>query len=198
MMSATMTDEEIDSALCPPSADVVARLVAAHREFLAYLQPRVSSTAQAEEILQAAFVRTLERGGSIENEHSVVAWFYRVLDRALIDHYRRQASEQRALDAHATEPSVAFELEFRSQVCGCLNTLLPTLQPQYAEIVRRIDLQQEPLGEVAHALGISPNNAAVRLGRGRKALRAALQRSCGTCATHGCLDCTCGSVAGCH
>jgi RNA polymerase sigma-70 factor (ECF subfamily) len=33
----------------------------------------------------------------------------------------------------------------------------------------------------------------VRLHRARQALKRELERSCGTCATHGCLDCTCGA-----
>jgi RNA polymerase sigma-70 factor (ECF subfamily) len=44
----------------------------------------------------------------------------------------------------------------------------------------------------AEAAGITPNNASVRLFRAREALRQQLQRSCGTCAEHGCLDCSCG------
>jgi RNA polymerase sigma-70 factor (ECF subfamily) len=49
--------------------------------------------------------------------------------------------------------------------------------------------------DYAEEAGISPSNAAVRVFRAREALRGQVSRSCGTCADHGCLDCTCGSAA---
>jgi RNA polymerase sigma-70 factor (ECF subfamily) len=39
--------------------------------------------------------------------------------------------------------------------------------------------------------GISNSNAAVRVFRAREALKKQLVKSCGTCAEHGCLNCTC-------
>lgn len=151
----------------------------------------------AEELLQAAFVKTLEKGGSIEDGESAVAWFYRLLRNALTDHHRRRASETKALEHEANVTETATELEMRGAICTCMNTLLPTLKPEYAEILRRVDLEDATVSSVAGELGISANNATVRLHRARQALKKQLERSCGTCATHGCLDCTCGPKPGC-
>ena len=52
--------------------------------------------------------------------------------------------------------------------------------------------------DVAAATGISASNAGVRVFRAREALRKQVARSCGTCAEHGCLDCTCGAPAQAH
>ena len=171
----------------------VDRLVANHREFLSFLEARVPSRAAAEEILQAAFVRTLEKGGAIQDSESAVAWFYRVLRNALIDFYRHRASESRALEAQLHEPSLPTEPELHAAICACMRTLLPTLKHEYAEMIRRVDLEEQPVSAVASELEISPSNAAVRLHRARQALKRQLELSCGTCATHGCLDCTCGT-----
>jgi RNA polymerase sigma-70 factor (ECF subfamily) len=51
-----------------------------------------------------------------------------------------------------------------------------------------------PVKAFAEATGISPSNAGVRVFRAREALRKQVVRSCGTCAEHGCLDCTCGQA----
>ena len=40
------------------------------------------------EILQSAFVTGIEKQKTIQDGESVVAWFYRVLRNAVIDHYR--------------------------------------------------------------------------------------------------------------
>jgi RNA polymerase sigma-70 factor (ECF subfamily) len=68
---------------------------------------------------------------------------------------------------------------------------LPTLKPEYAELLRRVDLEERSVPEAAAEVGITPNNAGVRLHRARQALKHQLERSCGSCATHGCLDCSC-------
>ncbi|MEP6891867.1 MAG: sigma factor-like helix-turn-helix DNA-binding protein, partial [Nitrospirota bacterium] len=72
-----------------------------------------------------------------------------------------------------------------------LNRLLPTLRSNYAELIRRVDLEEESPKLVAEELKISPSNLTVRLHRARQALRASLEQSCGICSTHGCLNCTC-------
>jgi len=63
-------------------------LVENHREFLAFLERRVGSREVAEDLLQEAFVRSLDKVPLDANE-SAVAWFYRVLRNAVIDHYRQ-------------------------------------------------------------------------------------------------------------
>jgi RNA polymerase sigma-70 factor (ECF subfamily) len=179
------------------SAAVVESLVGNHRRFLAFLERRVGSRAVAEELLQAAYVRTLEKGGDLEEGEGAVAWFYRLLRNALVDHYRRQGAEGRALEREAREASeLGPDPELTQTVCACIHDLLPALKPEYAELVRQVDLEGRGVPEVAREAGITANNAGVRLHRARQALKKQLERSCGTCAAHGCLDCTCGKPGG--
>jgi len=185
-----------EDALLPVSPGVVDRLVRNHREFLAFLESRVRDRAVAEDLLQAAFVKALERGGAIRDGESAVAWFYRLLRNALVDHWRRSGREGRVIERGANEAdTVAEDPELHWAVCRCFEGLLPTLQPAYADVLRRVDLDGRPVGEVAESLGITANNASVRLHRARQALKKSLEASCGTCATHGCLDCECGGRA---
>jgi RNA polymerase sigma-70 factor (ECF subfamily) len=169
-------------------------LVDNHRRFLTFLERRTGDRATAEEILQSAFVKGLEKAGEIRDEERAVAWFYRVLRNALTDHWRARGVEHRALEGLARELADAAEPppEVATELCGCFGPLLGALKPEYAEILRRVDLEgARPLDFAAEA-GITPNNAMVRLHRARKALREQLTLSCRTCAEHGCLDCSCG------
>ena len=159
--------------------------------FVAFLARRVGDPAQAEELLQAAIVRSLEKGIPAEDEEGAVAWFYRVLRNALVDHYRRVAAESRAKAAVQESGATAVDPEMEATVCSCVGELVPTLKPEYAEIVRAVDLEGRPVVEVATSLGVSANNAMVRLHRARKALKERLVSTCGHCAEGGCLDCTC-------
>src|SRR5438874_1833193 len=47
-----------------------------HRQFLAFLRPRVESDAVAEDILQDAYAKSVSRSADIRDDDSVVAWFY--------------------------------------------------------------------------------------------------------------------------
>jgi len=177
----------------PLSPEVVTALVQNHREFLAFLQRRVGDRALAEDILQEAFVRGLDKVGTLEKDEAATAWFYRILRNAVIDHHRRRASSDKKLDAFAAEleQHVEPEAELRGAVCRCVGELASTLKPEYAEALRRVEIDGVAVKDYAVEAGVTSNNAAVRVFRAREALRKQVSRSCGTCADHGCLDCTC-------
>jgi RNA polymerase sigma factor (sigma-70 family) len=172
---------------------VIKVLVENRRRFQAFLLPRVRSIEDAEEILQAAFMRATEKAESIRDDGRVVAWFYQLLRNALIDYYRRKSTEQKAfekLSQLAIEEAVS-DPELERIVCLCIHDLIPTLKPEYVEVLQQVDLQGVSIPEAAKVLGISTNNAHVRLHRARTALHERLVQTCGICTTHGCLDCTC-------
>lgn len=173
-------------------------LVANHRRFLDFVAARVGSHADAEEILQDAFLRGLERGGALRDDESAVAWFYRVLRNAIVDRHRHAGAEARALERHAEEPSASpiFDEELERAACECVLAALEGLKPEYAEVLRKADVEEVEVREVPRAAGLTPGNARVRLHRARRALRREVERTCRTCAIHGCLDCPCGRQAG--
>jgi RNA polymerase sigma factor (sigma-70 family) len=167
--------------------------------FLTFVERRVSDPALAEDILQAAYMRALERSSSLRENDSAVAWFYSVLRNAVIDHYRRRATENKVVDQRATDLEVASvsapDASTRTFICGCIAHVLPTLKPAYAEILREVDLEEESLVSFAQRHKLTPGNAAVRAHRARAALKRELARVCGACSLHACLDCCCKTVA---
>lgn len=172
--------------------EAIAQLVNGHREFLAFLERRVESRAAAEDILQSAFVRGLERGAGVPDE-KVVAWFYRVLRNSVIDHYRRRSASVRAGEAWGREfiDSQQATAELHQEICGCVKGLLATLKPEYRDALRIVDLDEGSLNDLAREAQITAENAAVRIHRARKALRRQVELACGTCTEHGCFDCKC-------
>ncbi len=177
--------------------EVLAVLLENHARFLAFLERRVGSREEAEDILQEAFVRTLDHTSTLPDSVSATAWFYRVLRNALTDHYRRQNTRGRALDRFATEHEVeegAPDPELEAVVCGCVIQLVDTLKPEYGTAIRRVELDGLSVRAFAVEAGITAGNAGVRLHRAREALGRQLARSCGTCLEHGYLDCHCSSA----
>jgi RNA polymerase sigma-70 factor (ECF subfamily) len=169
-------------------------LVENHREFLRFLERRVGSRAVAEDILHDAFVKSFDRLASLRNEESAVAWFYRVLRNAVTDHRRRLGATERKLDAFAgeLEATEIAQGDVGGAICQCISELAGTLKPEDAEILKRVELDGVSVKDFAAQASISSGNAAVRIFRAREALRRQVTRSCGTCAEHGCVDCSCG------
>jgi len=186
-----MSDDPSDAA-APLTQPVIDQLVENHREFLRFVERRIGNRATAEEIVQDAFVRSLDRAGEIRE--SVLGWFYQVLRNAVIDRQRRQAVADRRLDEFAAEleSSGGGGEELAGVVCQCVARLASTLKPEYAEALQQIEVGGVAVKDYAGTAGISTSNAGVRIFRARDALRRQVARSCGTCAEHGCLDCTCG------
>lgn len=184
-----------DEVRQPITQDVVATLVENHREFLDFLTRRVSDRALAEDLLQEAFVRGLDRIATLRDGESVVAWFYRSLRNAVIDVYRRQGAASRRLEqlAHEMEQSTQPDAALTQSVCRCVARLADTLKPEYAAALKRIEVDGLSVQAFAEEVGVSAGNAAVRVFRARQALRKQVNITCGTCAEHGCLDCHCGS-----
>jgi RNA polymerase sigma factor (sigma-70 family) len=177
----------------PAAPEVLAVLLDNHQRFLAFLERRVGSREEAEDILQEAFVRSLDHASSLRSSTSATAWFYRVLRNAVTDYYRRRDTQGRALDrlAAETENFEAPDDELEAVVCQCVLSLVETLKPEYGAAIRRVDLDGMSVRDYAAEAGVTPGNAGVRLHRAREALGRQLARSCGTCLTHGCLDCRC-------
>lgn len=179
-----------------PDAAVRRALVESQHDLLGYLTRRLGSPDAAAEVLQTFAVRALKRTGDIRDVDRVRGWLSRVLASTVADHQRARArarSRETALD-ELGENSSAFAVlpEDDAAICNCLHKILPTLKPEYAEIVWRADLLGEPRDRIAAALGTTLNNVTVRLHRGRQALRKRLEETCRTCPDHGFLDCRCG------
>jgi RNA polymerase sigma factor (sigma-70 family) len=165
-----------------------------HRSrFLGFVQRRVPDAATAEDILQAAYMRALEHEGELQAQESVVGWFYRVLRNAVIDRYRRRASENKALEAWSREMEGQVEpsRETNSEVCACIVRVLEEIRPDYAGLLRAVDLGGQRLQEFAREHRITASNAGVRAHRARAALRRRLIEVCGICSEHACVECTC-------
>lgn len=195
--SADSTSIDEDEVRRPVTQDVVATLVENHRTFLDFLTRRVGDRALAEDLLQEAFVRGLDRIETVRDGESIVAWFYRSLRNAVIDHYRRQGAASRRLEQlhhemeQATEPDAALQ----QSVCKCVARLADTLKPEYATALKRIEVDGLSVQAFAEEVGVTSSNAAVRVFRARQALRKQVSVTCGTCAEHGCLDCHCDAGA---
>lgn len=175
------------TATAPLPLDV---LVERRARFLSFVQSRLSDRAAAEDLLQSAFTRVVERASEVPAGH-VVPWFYRVLRNAIIDRHRRIEVEERGRSAWERDPTNEPRPETQGRLCSCTRTALASLNPRYVRIIEAVDVEGRPVVDVARDEGLTPGNAYVRLHRARRMLGERLHAICRHCAETACVDCHC-------
>ena len=170
-----------------------AQILASREQLMRRLTGWLQSKDEAECVLQAAYLRAVEKSHTLRSEEHIVPWFTALVRNLAIDRLRRQSVERRALSelSRETSDSVAFTSDIGESICQCVLGILPMLRASYREILELVELRESSVGEAAVVLGLSPGNARVRLFRARKALRRRLIEVCGACAEHGCPNCWC-------
>ncbi len=168
---------------------VIAEALEVHRgELRAFVRARVSPT-EVDDILQLAAMRAVERAQQLDRPDRVLPWLYRLHRNVITDAARARASRARLVDPIADPPEVATAEVDPS--CACSVRQAQGLRPPYASILALVDFGDATLAEAATALGISVNNATVRLHRARRSLKDRMREHCGVVSLPECADCRC-------
>lgn len=180
------------------ASTAVRRLTECQSEFIRFFRRRLSRPEDAEDAFQDFCLKVIRAPHAPLDDGKVDAWLRRVLRNTLTDYYRRRAVRQRleaAYEAEAPELVVQPVDDPTVTSCCCLERLVPTLRPDYATIIRRIDLEEEPRERIAADLGLSLNNVGVRLHRARRALKGKIEERCSLYCDSSIGSCDCASLA---
>jgi RNA polymerase sigma factor (sigma-70 family) len=173
----------------------VLEVILAHRQRLISSLANWLGSAGAEDVLQEACLKALRMEGSLRRHESALSWFERIVRHTAIDHARHADAERRVRSRLEQDPTYGAKgvavAELHEAICQCGLALMSTLRTSYADVLRRVDLEEEPIGDVAATSGTSPNSVRVRLHRARSALRARLLEFCGHCAERAGRFCNC-------
>jgi RNA polymerase sigma-70 factor, ECF subfamily len=166
-------------------------LIRQQAKLIRYVNSKVGDPDLAEDLFQDSLLKALQNAGDLRDEDRLIPWFYRILNNAVADHYRKREVAGRYLPQLALDSETEPPPAERQALCECFVELIPTLKPEYAAAINRLDLAGDDPARMAAELHISPNNLKVRHHRARQALRQRLEETCRVCAEHSCLDCTC-------
>ena len=158
-------------------------------QVLAFVQRRVPSHQDAEDIAQEVMLRIHRHSAELEHEDRMTAWVYRIATNAIADHFRRPA--RRELPAGQStdvperdhEPAPAAQLdpepaELRRELAACLSPLVVRLPPIYREALELVEFDGVSQVDAAAQLGISVSGAKARVQRARRQLREQLLACC--------------------
>jgi len=164
-------------------ADLALRLAAERPRQLRFLRSRLPSLQDAEDAWQDAAVKFLQHADALEAAERPQMWMGASLRRLVVDRYRRAAVQRRTLEGFAVQPPSETSDTSEDLVApsDCLKAALGALKPEYRQILAETYLEERPLRAVARHHDLTANNAAVRLHRGRHALRQAMAEKCEAC-----------------
>jgi RNA polymerase sigma-70 factor (ECF subfamily) len=164
--------------------------LAQHRdELVGFVRRRAGHLLDPDDVVQAAAARALAGADGLKEPSRARAWLFRIVRNELADQLRRIGLPVAEVPEDLPDPDPA--VPGRGAPCKCALDIAGTLKPEYRQILERAVLDDVAVTEVARELGITANNATVRLHRARNALRAAVAQRCGTTRMHECSECLC-------
>ncbi len=161
-------------------------LIARRADLLALIQKRGGGFVDAEEILQVVTGRALEHAKQLRDPTAAEAWVGRIARNVLMGELRKRRAPLTPID----ELELA-SLEQDDIDCWCVLVQSEQLKPEYSQILRRVIVDGISVTLVAQELGLSANNAMVRLHRAREALKVRMKAHCGTTSARSCSECGC-------
>jgi RNA polymerase sigma-70 factor, ECF subfamily len=162
-----------------------------HPKILRYLTRMVGS-ADAEDVSQEVFDRVHRGLQGFQGKSSLSTWIYRIATNAAIDK-ARSASHKYEKDRKSYEdetmlessgamaspaPQATERLLIRKEMGDCINEFIDALPSNYKTVLVLSDIEGLTNREIAEILGISEDNAKVRLHRARVRLKEALKNGC--------------------
>ncbi len=146
-------------------------------ELRRFVERRVRSPADVDDILQDVFVR-MQRGlPDLRNAERFGPWLYRIVRNAITDRYRVKAREVEQIpDTPAPEEEEDSELPLG--LTACIAPFVARLPSPYREAVTLVDLEGVTHKDAAQMLSISIPGVKSRVQRGRAKLRAMFESCC--------------------
>src|SRR5215211_1480398 len=146
-----METSQLNEICQADATDRMAVLIQEQAQFLAFLHRRLGNDADAEDVLQTAYLKAVTAVETVREEEKIVAWFSRLLRNVLADRHRHQGATERLQKRliHETPGATEPQEALYNAVCQCVLGLTQTLQPAYREILQQVDLEEASLDQVA-------------------------------------------------
>jgi len=172
-----------------------AALFTAHRERVRRSLARLVGEAEADDLTQEVFVRVTRALPEFRGEANVATWILRIARGIALDHLRSRRhgevkrtvsltpAEPEAENDTTTLPEPREEAEaprrlVRTEMGTCVREYVARLAPEHRAVIELKDLEGLTSQEIAERLGVSVDNAKIRLHRARQELRRELERGC--------------------
>lgn len=176
--AAEVTDAQLAARVQRGDAAAFDTLVQRHMQRAFRVAMRLLGQQQdAEDLVQDAFLATLEKIDSFDTQRDFAPWFYRILVNRCLNARKsraRRSTVEVPHDAASATPSPLLETE-RSEMRTHLKRAIAQLPERQQAIVTMFDLEGFSSPEIAEIMGISDGTVRWHLHQARRVLREALE-----------------------
>ncbi len=176
------TEKDIDFALIKAvqNGDMVAfnQLVDRYKDRLMNVIGRMlSSTEEAQDIVQETFVRVYQHRQSFNFQHCFSTWIYTIALNLARNELRKRKKFKffDIAEMKGSETEIAVEMKLPSRLPQALNAAIKELPEKYRMAFLLRDIQEMPYEEVAKMLNVPLGTVKSRVNRARMMLREKLQ-----------------------
>ena len=186
---------ELGASVRPTVPNDPAVLFTAHRERVRSVLVRLVGEAEADDLTQEVFVRVTRALPEFRGEASVATWILRIARGVGLDHLRsrRHGEAKRTVSLTPAEPEAGNDAAsvpepreeaeaprrlVRTEMSACVREYVERLAPEHRAVIELKDLEGLTNAEIGERLGVSVDNAKIRLHRARQALRRELEHGC--------------------
>jgi RNA polymerase sigma-70 factor (ECF subfamily) len=177
-MEAGDDDHALMAAVARGDARAFRRLVERHVGWaVGFVERMVGARADAEDLVQTAFLRVWQGAATWEPAARFRTWFYRVLHNLCMDHFRTRAVPTEEVDEELPDGRPDGEETFATtQRAGRVRAAIAALPARQRAAIVLCYYQELSQADAAATLGVSEGALESLLSRGRAALRKSMQR----------------------
>jgi RNA polymerase sigma-70 factor, ECF subfamily len=136
----------------------------------------------AEDLTQETFVRVQDHLAELKDPTKLASWIFRIAYNLCQDHFRKKSEYLNDSANHEESQIVeenSIEKQFEQHQMGeCVQREIDRLPELLRTVIILSDMMEFNQREIADILGITVENAKVRLHRARKRLKEFLERKC--------------------
>jgi RNA polymerase sigma-70 factor (ECF subfamily) len=161
------------------AADSARVFVEFHRRLRAFVSRRVRNAADADDIVQEAFLRIHRHLAEVRGMERLSAWVFQVARSAMADHYRRHRPGESLNDDYEPVADAARGgAEEFEELATCLRPMIEALPPADRQAVELADIRGLTQREASSQAGVTLSGMKSRVQRGRRKLKAMLLECC--------------------
>lgn len=148
---------------------------------------RLTGQAEVEDLAQETMIKIARGLGEFNGDSALATWIFRIATNTALDwqksaYVRRNASSvpihDDRLQQRQSKNSMPDELAIREEMQACIRRLLEEMTAKNRVALLLSEFESLSAMEIANVLGISHENAKIRIFRSREALRKLLACRC--------------------
>ena len=204
-----MRDREIDQRLVERAQrgekQAFDLLVAKYQRKLWRLLSRfIRDPAEVEDVAQEAFIKAYRALPSFRGDSAFYTWLYRIGINTAKNYLVAMGRRAPTATEFDSEEAESFEdgdqlrdintpesMLMTKQIAATVNQTMDELPDELRTAITLREIEGLSYEDIANIMNCPIGTVRSRIFRAREALRKRVIESCGTCAEHGCVNCTC-------